>query len=103
LSKFRTKILFFKDPNTYYKSRFNEELAIFFYNLLWWIVLINFSVALVNMLPLGIFDGGRVFFLTILALTKSEKTAKKAFKFSTYFLLFIFLLLMYLWFISFIK
>jgi len=101
LSKLKSKILFFRDPNTYYKPKVAEDLVIFIYNLIWWIILINFSVALVNMLPLGIFDGGRVFFLSVLALTKSEKIAKKAYKFSTYFLLFIFLLLMYLWFINF--
>ena len=102
LSKFKNKILFFKDPNTFYKPKFADNLMLFIYNLLWWIILINFSVALVNMLPLGIFDGGRVFFLTVLAITKSEKVAKKAYKFSTYFLLFIFLLLMFLWFVSFL-
>lgn len=102
LGKIRSRVLFFKDPNTYYKPKFAENLMVFIYNLLWWIVFINFSVALVNMLPLGIFDGGRVFFLTVLMLTKSEKTAKKAYRFSTYSLLFIFLLLMYLWFINFV-
>ncbi len=101
LGKLRSKILFFKDPNTYYKPKIAEDLVVFIYNLIWWIILINFSVALVNMLPLGIFDGGRVFFLSVLAMTKSEKIARKAYKFSTYFLLFIFLLLMYLWFINF--
>ena len=98
--KLRNKIVFFKDPNTYYKPKIAEELTIFIYNLLWWIVLINLSVALFNLLPLGISDGGRVFFLTILALTKSEKIAKKLYKFSTYFILFIFLLLTALWFFS---
>jgi len=101
LAKLKSKILFFKDPNTYYKPKFAGDLIIFIYNLIWWIIFINFSVALVNMLPLGIFDGGRVFFLSVLAITKSKKIARKAYKFSTYFLLFIFLLLMYLWFISF--
>jgi len=49
------------------------------------------------MLPVGIFDGGRFFYLTVFALTKSEKIAKKAFAFSTYLFLFILLLLMAAW------
>ena len=71
-------ISWIRHPGTYYESRFNEDATIFFQDFLWWMILINFSVALVNMLPLGIFDGGRVFYLTILYFTKSEDKAKKA-------------------------
>jgi len=102
LGQIRSKLVFFKDPNTYYKPKSAENLTIFIYNLIWWIVLINFSVALVNMLPVGIFDGGRIFYLSILGLTKSEKTAKKAFALSTYIILLIFVLLTFLWFINFV-
>ena len=35
--------------------------------------MICFSVALINMLPIGIFDGGKFFFLTVAAITKNEK------------------------------
>ncbi len=101
LKSLRDSLLFFRDPFTYYRPRIDGNLIIFIYNLLWWVILISFSVALVNMLPLGIFDGGRVFYLTILGLTKSKKIAKKAYNFSTYFLIFIFLLLMYLWVVNF--
>ena len=73
----------------------------FVYNLLWWLVLISISVALMNMLPMGIFDGGRFFYLTILLLTKSEKKAKFWFKISTNVLLGLFFLLMVFWGISF--
>jgi len=100
LSRIRGRVLFFKDPNTYYQPKMAGNFVIFIYNLIWWIILVNFSVGLVNMLPLGIFDGGRVFYLTVLGLTKSEKAARKAYKFSTYFLLLIFLLLTFLWFVS---
>ena len=89
----------FKKQNIYYETKF--EAAWFIYNLLWWLILISFSVALINMLPVGIFDGGRFFYLTILALTKSEVKAKKAFEFSTKFFLFLLLLLMVFWAISF--
>jgi membrane-associated protease RseP (regulator of RpoE activity) len=90
----------FKDNNVYYKESV-KEVSWFFYNLLWWIVLISISVALVNMLPVGIFDGGRFFYLTILALTGKEKTARRAFAFSTYFILFVILVLMFFWATSF--
>ena len=89
----------FKKSNIYYESKF--EFAWFIYNLLWWLVLISFSVALVNMLPVGMFDGGRFFYLTILGLTKDKNKAEKAFKFVTQFFLFLLLLIMVFWVISF--
>jgi membrane-associated protease RseP (regulator of RpoE activity) len=89
----------FKDPHIYYISLF--DVAKFIYDLLWWLVLICFSVALVNMLPMGIFDGGRFFYLTILSLTKSEKKAEKWFKGITKFLLSLVILIMVFWAISF--
>jgi len=93
--------LAFKDPHVHYQSKFGD-LGLFIYDLLWWIVLISISVALINMLPVGIFDGGRFFYLTALAITKSESKAEKLFKFSTYFILSLFLLLMLLWAFSFV-
>ncbi len=101
LNKVLNFLLSFKKPNVYYESKIG--VGLFIYNLLWWIVVICFSVALINMLPVGIFDGGRFFYLTVLAITKSEKKAKRAFSFMTYFFLFLLLLLMVFWFISFIK
>lgn len=92
--------LTFKDPNIYYKPN-TGEISIFFYNLLWWVVLISLSVALVNMLPVGIFDGGRFFYLTILGITKSEKVARRAFAFMTWFFLLVLVALMFFWVIAF--
>ncbi|MBD3247098.1 hypothetical protein GF378_00575 [Candidatus Pacearchaeota archaeon] len=83
----------FRQPGTYYKPRFGG-FSDFIYNLLWWIVLVCFSIALINMLPIGMFDGGRFFFLTVAAITGSKKIARKAFGFVT--LLFIFLILLIL-------
>ena len=94
--------LSFKEPHVYYEPKVGG-LSVFIYNLLWWIIIISISVALINMLPVGIFDGGRFFYLTILALTKSEKTAKKLFIFSTRFFIFILLLLLIFWAISFVR
>lgn len=93
----------FKKQDVYYAPKINASAGLFIYNMLWWIVLISVSVALMNMLPVGIFDGGRFFYLTVLAITKSESKARKAFKFSTYFFLVILLLLMVFWGLSFFR
>ena len=91
----------FREPHVYYEQKFGWGLII--YNLLWWLILISISVAFVNMLPVGIFDGGRFFYLTILGITGSEKHAKRAFAFMTYLFLFLILLLIGFWIFSFIK
>jgi membrane-associated protease RseP (regulator of RpoE activity) len=85
----------FKDATIYYKPNFAA--AEFIYNFLWWLVMISFSVALVNMLPVGIFDGGRFFYLAMLAVTKSEKKAHKIYKILTYAFLFLVALIMVFW------
>ncbi len=95
------KISSFKKPNVLYNAKFGA--GEFIYDLLWWLVLVSFSIALVNMLPVGIFDGGRFFFLTILAITKSEKVAKKAFSIITYLFLLLLFVIMAFWAISFFK
>ncbi len=88
--------LSFKKPHIYYESEIGES-GDFIYNFLWWLVLISFSVALVNMLPMGIFDGGRFFYLTMWEITGSEKKAKKWFAYTTYFLLSLLFVLMVFW------
>lgn len=93
--------LSFKKPHIYYGAKYGG-MSIFIYNLLWWLILISISVALVNMLPVGIFDGGRFFYLTIWGITGKEKLAKKSFVFSTYFILFLILVLMFFWVFSFV-
>jgi len=91
-----------KDPSVYYaptaKGDFWAGLTIFISNLLFWIVIINVSVMLVNMLPFGIFDGGRFFYLTILGLTKSTKKAEKWFKVANFIIFMILMLMMVVWF-----
>lgn len=88
---------YFREPGVNYEPKANYEFTIFIYNLLWWIVLINFSVALTNMLPMGIFDGGRFYYLTILAITKKKKLSENIFKWTTKIILGVFVLLMVLW------
>lgn len=86
-----------KNPNIYYVPSWDGDLAWFIYNLLWWIVVINLSVALVNMLPVGIFDGGRFFYLTVWGITGKETWAKKSFKFMTWLFIVIAIWLMVRW------
>ena len=85
----------YKEPHIYYEPKI--EWFQFIYDLLWWLILISFSVALVNMLPMGIFDGGRFFYLTVLAITKKPKIAEKSFKVVTAILLGLLLLIMIFW------
>ena len=84
-----------KKPNIHYEPKFGA--CMFIYYLLWWLVLVSFSIALVNMLPVGIFDGGRFFYLTILAITKKEKVAKKSFSIVTYLFLLLLFVIMVFW------
>ncbi|MBU3907512.1 MAG: site-2 protease family protein [Nanoarchaeota archaeon] len=96
ISKTYLALSYFKEDGVKYEPKFGG-ITIFIYNLVWWIVLISISVALVNMLPVGIFDGGRFFYLTILAITKKEKIAKNVFSFMTYLFLIVLLVLMIIW------
>ena len=91
-----SKLTSFKDPNIYYESKMGD-LGIFIYDLFWWMILISISVALVNMLPVGIFDGGRFFHLTIWGITRREKIADKAFQFITWIFLLAIAVLMFFW------
>lgn len=96
LGKFVSFFTSYKKPNVFYTPNFAA--AQFIYDFLWWLVLISISVALINMLPMGIFDGGRFFYLTILTLTNSEKKAEKSYKFLTMLFLFALLVVMLFWF-----
>jgi len=96
---FLAKFMSFKESSTYYKPTWDGEFVFFIYHLLWWIMIINLLVALFNMMPLGILDGGRFFYLMVLGIFGSKKVAKNAYKFMTYFILFLFIVMMFFWFI----
>lgn len=83
--------------HVYHSPKINIDLSKFIYYLLWWIVMLNFLVALVNMVPAGIFDGGRFFYLTIVGITKKEKIGETVSKWITRVFLFILSLLMVIW------
>lgn len=88
---------FFKEKATDYEPRYNSDFVIFIYNLIWWLALINMSVALMNMLPFTIFDGGRFFMLTVWGITKSQKFAEWVFRMINWVILGIILILMLGW------
>ncbi len=85
----------YKKANVYYEPV--NDLSVFIKDFLWWVFVINLLVALFNMLPVGILDGGRFFYLTILGITKSEKVAKRGFKIMTQLILLLFIALMIKW------
>lgn len=88
---------FYQKSGTFYEPRYNAELILFIYNLFWWLALINLSVAIVNMMPLALFDGGRTFMLTMWGITGSKKFGEFAFKFMTYLILGALVLIMLGW------
>lgn len=93
VQKFLASFIGFKSGSTFYEPVGNEVVTDFIYDFIWWVMIINLLVALFNMLPLGILDGGRFFYLAVEKFT-GEKVAKKAFSWATKFILFIFVLLM---------
>lgn len=84
----------------YYETTWDGDIVWFIYYLLWWIVLINILVALFNMLPLGILDGGRFFYLTVWGITGSEKIGKKVFIATTWLIIMVFVAMMLAWFLA---
>lgn len=96
LSFFYSMVSKIKDPFVYYDSKLGD-IGIFILDLLWWLIAVCLSVALVNMLPVGIFDGGRFFYLTVWGVTRREKIARWAFKISTYLLLALVIVLIAKW------
>lgn len=85
-----------KSPYVWYESQIGN-FGWFIYYLLWWIVVLNFLVALFNMLPLGILDGGRFFYLTVWGITRKEKIGKWAYKLITWFILALLVVMMIKW------
>jgi len=98
ISGFMNIVSSFKDSSVYYSQKWDGDFPIFIYNLLWWVAVINLLVALFNMLPLSILDGGRFFYLGVLSVTKSKKFANICFKFISYVIVLIFILMTLFWF-----
>lgn len=88
-----------KNPFMFYDSKYDIDTFLFFFNLLWWLVIICVSVALINMLPLGMLDGGRFIYIAVLGLTRSKKVAELVYKIAAFLVLLILLVLTAVWFI----
>jgi membrane-associated protease RseP (regulator of RpoE activity) len=92
-----------KDPRVFYQPSWDGDFVIFIYDLLWWIVVINILVALFNMLPVSIVDGGRFFYLTVAGIFGSEKSGKRAHKIATWFIVMLLVIMMTRWIFGFIS
>lgn len=86
-----------KDPFIRYAPTWGGDFAWFIYYLLWWVVMINALVALFNMLPLGMLDGGRFFYLTVWSITGKELWGKRTFKIASWFFIALLALMMARW------
>ena len=82
-----------------YQSKIGS-FGIFLFDMIWWVILINFAVAICNMLPIGIFDGGRFFMLSVWGITGKKKFAESSFKWVTIFFLVLLAIWMVKWFSS---
>ncbi len=89
-----------KDPSVYYEPTWDSDFVQFIYDLLWWIVMINVLVALMNMLPVSILDGGRFFYLTIAGITGNDEWGKKVYSWVTWFILLLLVIMMVRWFLN---
>ncbi|MCX8193935.1 MAG: site-2 protease family protein [Candidatus Pacearchaeota archaeon] len=87
----------FFSPYINASPKFNEDLLMFIKDLLFWLVIISFSVAIINMLPLTFLDGGKFIYVAALGLTKSKKIAEIVFKITTFIVLMILLILTLAW------
>ncbi|MCK4997051.1 site-2 protease family protein [Candidatus Pacearchaeota archaeon] len=94
---FLSRFMSFKESSTLYKPTWDGEFVYFIYHLFWWVMIINLLVAMFNMMPLGMLDGGRFFYLAIAGIFKSERVAKRASKAMAYLIGLAFALMMIYW------
>lgn len=86
-----------KNPFMSYGPKYNQEIYSFFSFLFFWLIIASIGMALFNMLPFGFLDGGRFFFLTVLAITKSKKRTDKIYKIANIIILLIFAFMIATW------
>jgi len=87
--------------NPYIKIKPKANIFDFFKDLFYWIIIINISVAIFNMLPFLFLDGGRVTYLTLLAFLKDKKKAMLGFNIFNLLVIFIIILIFFFWFLKF--
>lgn len=87
----------FFSPYSYASPKYNLEFTTFIRDLLFWLILISFSVAIINMMPLGILDGGRFLYVAVLLMTKSKKRAEQVYKIISFLIILALLAMMVIW------
>lgn len=80
------------------EPRYNENVANFFKDFIYWVILIAISVALFNMLPISILDGGKVSYFTFLMIFKNKNKALKAYSMFTLLIISLLILIFIVWF-----
>ena len=80
-----------------YGPRYGEGVYSFFSLLFFWLIMASIGMALFNMLPFAFLDGGRFFFLTVLAITKSKKKTNLIYKIANLVIFFIFAVMILIW------
>jgi len=86
-----------KNPFMNYGPAYNHEVYSFFSTMFFWLVMLLFSVATFNMLPFAFLDGGKFFYLTVLAITKKKKSAELVYKIASIFIILIFVAMVLVW------
>ncbi|MCX6741615.1 MAG: site-2 protease family protein [Candidatus Pacearchaeota archaeon] len=86
-----------KNPFMGYGPRYNQGVYSFFTLIFFWLIIASIGMALFNMLPFAFLDGGRFFFLTILAITKSKKKTASIYKIANIVILLIFAIMVLIW------
>jgi membrane-associated protease RseP (regulator of RpoE activity) len=96
IGKIQDNLMRMKNPFMNYES-FNKDIFSFISLLFFWLLMFLFAVSTLNMLPFAFFDGGKFFFITMLALTKSKKKAELSYKIANIFIILIILAMMLVW------
>jgi len=86
-----------KNPFMGYGPRYNQEVYTFFSLIFFWLIIASIGMSLFNMLPFGFLDGGKFFFLTILAITKSKKKTALIYRIANIVILLIFAVMVLIW------
>jgi len=83
--------------NPYIKIKPKSQAFDFLKDLIYWIIIINISVAIFNMLPFLFLDGGKVSYLTFLSFFKNKKKAMLAYNVFSFIMIFILILIFLFW------
>ncbi len=76
---------------------FNRDAFSFISVFMFWLVMLLFAISTFNMLPFGFLDGGKFFFLTMLGITKSKKSAEVWYKIASLVIVLIILVMVFVW------